>query len=222
MYTCAHCAIKACYNNTKDKMPQNCPMRTPELYIGVPETYHEEENLRIFQESAQIEHDGYCPWNRVYETIEFIKRMDYKLVGIAFCVGLQREAAAFDRLLREHGIKTCSLICKNGGFDKNEFGISDDNKLKGCGYEAACNPVGQAKLLAAAGTDFNVVIGLCVGHDTLFFKYTETPFTVLVVKDRVLGHNPCVALYGAEGYFKGEGYFRKKFGLPLPAEKTDK
>ena len=26
--------------------------------------------------------------------------------------------------------KTCSLICKNGGFDKNEFGISDDNKLK--------------------------------------------------------------------------------------------
>ena len=65
MYTCAHCAIKACYNNTKDKMPQNCPMRTPEQYIGVPEAYHEEENLRIFQESAQIEHDGYCQWNRV-------------------------------------------------------------------------------------------------------------------------------------------------------------
>lgn len=208
MYICAHCAVKACYNNTKDKMPPDCPMRHMEDYEGIPELYNEGENHRIFLHSAGIEHDGYCQWNRVYETIEFIKRMEYQHIGIAFCVGLQREAAIFDKLLRAHGIKTSSLICKNGGFDKNEFGVPDEGKLKGCGYEAACNPIAQARLLEKAGTDFNVVIGLCVGHDTLFFANTNTPFTVLLVKDRVTGHNPAAALYGSEGYF------RNKFGLP--------
>jgi uncharacterized metal-binding protein len=208
MLMCAHCAVKACYRNAKDEMPPNCPMRSQEHYEGIPEMYLSEENNGFFVNSAQIEHDGYCEWNRVYETIEFIKRMNFQHVGIAFCVGLQKEAAIFDKLLRAHGIKTSSIICKNGGFDKNEFGVPDESKLKGGGFEAACNPIAQAKLLEEAGTDFNVVIGLCVGHDTLFFKYTNTPFTVLVVKDRVLGHNPCAALYGAEGYFKN------KFGLP--------
>ena len=214
MLMCAHCTVKACYHNKKDEMPPNCPMRNMQQYEDIPELYQEEENNRLFVESCKIEHDGYCQWNRVYETIEFIKRMGYQHIGIAFCVGLQREAAAFDRLLREHGIKTSSIICKNGGFDKNTFGVEDEYKLKGGGYEAACNPIAQERLLEEDGTDFNVVIGLCVGHDTLFFKYTNTPFTVLVVKDRVLAHNPCAALYGAEGYFKNEGYFKTKFGLP--------
>jgi uncharacterized metal-binding protein len=208
MLMCAQCAVKACYRNAKDEMPPNCPMRSQEHYEGITEKYLAEENNGLFVNSAQIEHDGYCEWNRVYETIEFIKRMNYQHVGIAFCVGLQKEAAIFDKLLRAHGIKTSSIICKNGGFDKTEFGVPDESKLKSGCFEAACNPIAQAKLLEEAGTDFNVVIGLCVGHDTLFFKYTNTPFTVLVVKDRVLGHNPCAALYGAEGYFKN------KFGLP--------
>lgn len=218
MLMCAHCAIKACYKGNKEDMPPNCPMRKPEQYEGIAEMYRDEENGRLFGESCKIEHDGYCQWNRVYETIEFIKRMGYRHIGIVFCVGLQREAAIFDRLLREHGLKTSSLICKNGGFDKNEFGVEDEYKLKGGGYEAACNPIAQARLMDAEGTDFNVVMGLCVGHDSLFFKYTETPFTVLVVKDRVLAHNPCAALYGAEGYFKNEGYFKKKFP---PVEKNE-
>ena len=31
-----------------------------------------------------------------------------------------------------------------------------------------CNPILQAKLLNKAKTDLNVVVGLCVGHDSLF------------------------------------------------------
>jgi uncharacterized metal-binding protein len=34
-----------------------------------------------------------------------------------------------------------------------------------------------------------------MGHDVLFSKYTHAPATTLVVKDRVLGHNPVGALY---------------------------
>lgn len=34
-------------------------------------------------------------------------------------------------------------------------------------------------------TEFNILLGLCVGHDTLMLKYMEKPATVLAVKDRV-------------------------------------
>ena len=65
-----------------------------------------------------------------------------------------------------------------------------------------CNPVLQAKLLNEAKTDLNIVMGLCVGHDALFYKYVEGLTTTLVVKDRVTGHNPVAAIYNAESYYK--------------------
>lgn len=40
------------------------------------------------------------------------------------------------------------------------------------------------------------------GHDSLFLKHSEAPCTVLVVKDRVLGHNPVAALYTSTGYYR--------------------
>jgi uncharacterized metal-binding protein len=39
------------------------------------------------------------------------------------------------------------------------------------------------------------MVGLCVGHVSLFFKYSDAFTTALVVKDRVPGHNPAAALY---------------------------
>lgn len=44
-------------------------------------------------------------------------------------------------------------------------------------------------------------MGLCVGHDSLFYKHAKAVTTTLVVKDRVLVHNPVMALYTAEGYY---------------------
>ena len=65
-----------------------------------------------------------------------------------------------------------------------------------------CNPVYQAKLFNHEKTDFNVLLGLCVVHDSLFFKYAEAPTTVLAVKDRVTGHNPLAAVYQADSYYR--------------------
>ena len=64
-----------------------------------------------------------------------------------------------------------------------------------------CNPILQAKILNQEQTDLNVVIGLCVGHDSMFYKYSEALCTTLVTKDRVLGHNPAAALYQADSYY---------------------
>jgi uncharacterized metal-binding protein len=44
-------------------------------------------------------------------------------------------------------------------------------------------------------------MGLCIGHDSLFFRYAKALTTVLVAKDRVLGHNPVVALQLADSYY---------------------
>jgi uncharacterized metal-binding protein len=49
-------------------------------------------------------------------------------------------------------------------------------------FEALCNPVSQAELLNAHGCELNVVMGLCIGHDSLFFKYAKCLTTVLVAK----------------------------------------
>lgn len=206
MFTCAHCTVLACRSNDLEKMPKNCPMRQQAVYEEVMPEYQKPENKELFIEAAKLEHDGYCEWNRVREIIELCKRMHYQKVGLAFCVGLQKEAKIFVDIMKRHGIEVTAIICKNGSFDKESFGIPKESKLKPESFEAACNPIAQARFLAEEGTDFNVLLGLCVGHDTLFFKYSQAPLTVLAVKDRVLGHNPCVALYCADGYFK------KKFG----------
>jgi uncharacterized metal-binding protein len=62
--------------------------------------------------------------------------------------------------------------------------------------------VAQAMLMNNAKTDMNIIVGLCVGHDMLFSKYSNAPVTTLVVKDRVTGHNPVSVLYGQNFYYK--------------------
>ena len=83
-----------------------------------------------------------------------------------------------------------------------------------------CSPITQAEILNDEGTDFNIVVGLCVGHDSLFFKYSQAPVTILVAKDRVFGHNPAAGLY-----LSGSSYYRKLLRKePLdssPADKND-
>ena len=66
--------------------------------------------------------------------------------------------------------------------------------------ERACNPVLQAKVLNRAQTGLNVTLGLCVGHDSLFYRFSQAPVTTLFAKDRVTGNNPAAAIYCADGY----------------------
>lgn len=69
-------------------------------------------------------------------------------------------------------------------------------------FEPMCNPIAQAEFLNSQETEFNIALGLCVGHDSMFYKYFKQMATTLVAKDRVLARNPCGAIYYAEGYFK--------------------
>ena len=53
-----------------------------------------------------------------------------------------------------------------------------------------CNPIAQAEYLNRAGCELNVLIGLCVGHDSLFIRYSKAPVTVLAAKDHVYDNAP--------------------------------
>ena len=211
--SCVDCGTNACGAKNEAKYPAFCmTKRVPdELLEEVKGIYkNDEETARIAKESALIESEFYCKLTRVEETLEFCKRMGYKKIGIATCGGLLEESRTFARILRARGFDVVTACCKICAIDKSFIGVPEDKKVnKGCGHESMCNPVMQAKILAENKCDFNVVIGLCVGHDTLFFKYNEIPATVLVTKDRVLCHNPAAALYQAK---TGYSRFKKELG----------
>ncbi len=163
------------------------------------ELYGDPVNKAVMTQAAQIEYDGYCRLTRVEETVEFARRMGFRRIGIATCAGLIQESRALTRILRENGFEVFGTVCKAGAIDKTQVGIAPECESIG---PHMCNPILQARQLARDRTEFNIVVGLCVGHDSLFYKYTESLTTTLVVKDRVTVHNPAAVLYAANGYYK--------------------
>ncbi|MGI6128553.1 MAG: DUF1847 domain-containing protein [bacterium] len=200
MYTCAECKDKNCRQGNLDNVPQNCPCRDDQDNIKA--LYKEEVNLNIAYNSALVESEGYCQWTRLEEIMQFAKKCGFNNLGVAFCIGLKTEALTLVQVLRKHGFTVNSVVCKNGSIPKEFLGIKEQDKLRPTTYEPMCNPIGQAVALNKAHTDLNIILGLCVGHDTLFIKHSEAPVTVMAVKDRVLGHNPMAALYLADSYYK--------------------
>jgi uncharacterized metal-binding protein len=202
---CVLCGVKACTAVPDTKTPPGfCPMPAePELLAEVERAYLADPDLRrMAMESARTEASGYCKATRVEEIMDFARRMGWNRLGIAHCVGLMQEAKAARDIFLAGGFEVCTVCCKAGSIDKEQVGLRDEEKVRPGQYEAMCSPVGQAALLAKAGTEFNVVIGLCVGHDSLFFMHSKAPTTVLVAKDRVLGHNPVAALYTSHSYYR--------------------
>lgn len=204
-HSCTDCGTQNC--KFKDRTyPDFCPtsnLDDADLQWAL-ERYDEGRNHDIMVASAEVEFEGYCQWTRVQEIMEFARKIGAKKIGIANCIGLINEARTFARILRANGFEPYAIICKVAGKEKSSIGIPKQCEEIGA---AMCNPILQARLLNQAGTDLNVVIGLCVGHDSLFYKYSDAYVTTLVTKDRVTGNNPAAALYTAGSYYK------KKFGV---------
>ncbi|WP_456481593.1 DUF1847 domain-containing protein [Methanopyrus sp.] len=163
----------------------------------VVESYRRDE---LFRSASEIEVEGYMEWTRVEEIAELCERMGWESVGVAFCVGLAEEARALCEFLEDRGLKVYSVCCKVGGVSKSELDLPELEP-----GDRICNPRLQARLLNEVGTDLNVLVGLCVGHDAIFIEESEAPVTVAVVKDRRLAHCPALALTNR--------YYRRKLGL---------
>lgn len=215
---CAQCPYKApdrLCQNKNGKYPDNCPtLNMPELLEESLIAIKEDPEILEFTRQASIqEASGYfnrelgyahvrASKTRIEEIMEFSDRMNYKRLGLAFCIGLRKEAASVEKIFSSYGFTVVSAICKTGRTPKNDIGIKKEDQIVPDHPEAMCNPVLQAMILNKESTDFNVLLGLCVGHDSLFFKYAESPCTVLAVKDRMLGHNPLAAVYNVDSYYR--------------------
>lgn len=99
--------------------------------------------------------------------------MGFKKIGIATCISFVDLARTLSGILESHGFEVASAACKNGGIPKELIGLRDEEKIRPGSHESMCNPISQAQLLNRAGCQLNIVLGLCVGHDSLFFRYSE-------------------------------------------------
>ena len=200
--TCSDCHQLNCYRHDR-RYPDFCATTAlseqdrgelVELYRG------DDLDGRMARAAAEVEGTYYGKTNRVEETIAFARRIGVRRIGIATCVGLIEETRTLVKILRLAGFEAVAALCKVGSVDKCEIGIGEGLKIKPSGFEACCNPILQARLLAKEGSELNIIMGLCVGHDILFTRHSAAPVTTLVVKDRVLGHNPVAALYTTGSY----------------------
>ncbi|MQY52386.1 DUF1847 domain-containing protein [Rhodocyclus tenuis] len=202
--SCSECGQLHCYRHDK-KYPDFCLTESideNQLRSSI-ETYQGDSyDAKVARAAAEVEGLYYCKITRVEEVVAFAKRIDAKKIGIASCLGLIEETRIFTKVLRLAGFEPFTALCKVGSVDKSVIGIDESLKIKCGSFEACCNPIVQAQLLNQEHTDLNVIMGLCVGHDALFTKYSEALVTSLVTKDRVNGHNPAVALYSSKMYGK--------------------
>ena len=202
---CAYCppAVRACRDGEEDRRgPGYCPTKTDA--DGIAEGlahYGDPFWRRVAMESARVESEGYCKWTRVEEIVEFAKKMGFTKLGIATCISFVDHANTLSQIFESHGLEVVSVACKTGGVPKEEIGLADHEKIRPGRHESLCNSVAQAELLNRAGCQLNVVLGLCVGHDSQFFKFSHGLATTLIAKDRVLAHNPIGALTLADSYY---------------------
>lgn len=204
---CAKCPKTVCNSAAFMKGPENCPTKVEaDVIKKAMSRYHNPQIAEFARIASIVEGEAYMKTpgapdtmspltTRLEEIINFARKMGYKKLGVALCIGLMNEARILISILENKGFNVISVCCKTGGIAKEEIGVKDEEKIRPGKHETMCNPISQAEILNKAGCDFNILLGLCVGHDALFLKHAKALTTVFVVKDRLLGHNPVAALY---------------------------
>jgi len=213
---CADCKIKnKICEEEEGQGPTYCPTIHMVDIVTASRAEYEKPEIHELAVNASIQ-EGECYTNkekenphvryaikpRMQETIEFAHKMGYKKLGLAFCGGLRHEARIVNDILKSQGFKVASVVCKAGKTPKEFLKISEEQKVNPGNFESMCSPITQALALNAANTDFNILFGLCVGHDSLVMHYSNAFCTALVVKDRVTGHNPLAAIQLHDSYYR--------------------
>ena len=204
--SCIDCAVKACMTpDNEENYPKFCQTReiTDEVRQEVIELYQsDEENAMVMKAAAEVEMMG--KMTRVEETMEFAKRIGAKKIGIVTCIGVLSEARMLGKIFRTQGFEVYGVSCKCGAIRKKAIGL--DQKTEKMGI-MTCDPILQARRMDEENVDLIVTIGLCVGHDAIFYKYAKGLVTTLFTKDKITVHNAVAPLHGTEAYYS---YLLKK------------
>lgn len=176
-FDCTHCDTYVCRLGRTEGGGPDCPMDGH--FPTFDWLYEDAEDRRRALVAARIEAEGYGRWNRVEETLTFIRRMGWLRVGVAHGRDTGREAHRFADLLARDGVEAVLPF----------EGEPED-------------VTAQAGRFQTVGTDLNVVVGLPMAEEALFLKASHAPVTVLVARDVRLRHNPAAALYLSRSYLR--------------------
>lgn len=207
---CAKCTVLRCRSKEEGKkVPVFCPTeKYPGLVRETVEKFMLPENQAINKGWLGYISKVMDPekpreklsWTRVDEIMEYARIRGMTRLGIATCGELMPEAKLLSDILESNGFEVVSVICLCGETNPQDLGMPG-NKI--------CNPIMQAEVLNREKTELNMMVGLCLGHDILFLRYSKAETTPLVVKDRALGHNPVAALYLSQNPLYKDRFIRK-------------
>lgn len=109
---CSKCKVKdKICENEGGHGPEFCPTINKKGVIRAAMKEYEKPKVGEFARQASIQeaecyaNRGIDPYvlhpikTRLQETIEFAKKMNYKIIGIAFCAGLRKEASILTGIL---------------------------------------------------------------------------------------------------------------------------
>lgn len=187
------CAKQGCWIGGEVNIPSYCQANK---YLEEIETskdeYARQENVHIYEAACVVgaEKDGFR--SRIEEAVRFSKQLKFTKIGFATCTALQYEMDILERLFSQEGFKVFCAACSIGRVSAEDRGLPHLNEY----VNSFCNPIAQAQILNAEGTELNFIVGLCIGHDILFTQASRAPVSTLIVKDRMTGNNPSAALHG--------------------------
>jgi uncharacterized metal-binding protein/predicted Fe-Mo cluster-binding NifX family protein len=173
-FNCLRCSNKECEQG--EICPYLCEFKP---------TQADKSQKKILEISSDISFEGDRNLCRLSELIYYAVDMNYKKIGVAFCTELQEATEILVSVLRRF-FEVVPVSCK----------IQTTNVAANPSDVASpCNPKNQAALLNMMKTDLNILVGLCVGVDSIFVQESFAPVTTLFVKDKSLANNPIGALY---------------------------
>jgi len=163
---CALCEHKECYSG------KDCT----KIQKQVKEVYSDSD-IKSTKVSTWLEANYYMKKTRLEELILYSKEMGYTKLGLAFCVGLSKEAKIIHKIL-EREFEVHSVCCKVCGIDKTELGLEKLHLDKD--VDAMCNPIGQAMILNEAGP--YSIVSICTGClEVMTTPYPETAWEVPII-----------------------------------------
>jgi uncharacterized metal-binding protein/predicted Fe-Mo cluster-binding NifX family protein len=162
--------------------------------FGSP-TRTDRETARIMDTALDISFENERTLCRLSELIYFCLEMRYERLGLAYCVDLEEPADILTRVLRRF-FTVFPVCCKVGGeVIADPLIVPPASNPRISGRRVSCNPEGQANVLNSLNTHLNIQVGLCMGADCVFTRFSDAPVTTLFVKDRSLANNPIGAVY---------------------------
>ena len=156
---------------------------------AILDTYSLPATQKVIQAAAILVNHGRAgTLSRLQEIIEFSKEMKFQRIGLAYCYGMENDAALVTTIIRESGFHMIPVSCTTGGFKQSK--VNNHSNIE----KVSCNPLAQAAQINHEKVDLTITMGLCLGHDMLFQKQIDSYTTTLIVKDRVHDHEPIEAL----------------------------